>query len=192
MTRLLPATLSLMFLLPIAAMAQQGGANHGAMDRGAMNDAASTRPAVREGGQSAFAAIAEIVALLAADPATDWKSVDVESLRRHLIDMDNVTLRAQVAATPTDAGARFEVWSDNPSVQASIRRMVAAHVATMNGANGWTLTAAETERGATLDLGGKAADLAMIQGLGFIGVMTFGTHHQTHHWAIASGQNPHL
>ncbi|MFX5914869.1 hypothetical protein ABTE45_18800, partial [Acinetobacter baumannii] len=47
-------------------------------------------------GQSAFAAILEIVALLEADPATDWSKVNIEALRQHLIDMDNVTLRADV------------------------------------------------------------------------------------------------
>src|SRR5438046_3161300 len=43
--------------------------------------------APREPGQSAFAAIQEIVALLEADPGTDWTKVDIEALRRHLVDM---------------------------------------------------------------------------------------------------------
>ena len=193
MPRLLPAVLSLVFLLPAAAMAQQQGAvDHSAMDHGTMmHPGASTPSGVTEGGQAAFAAIAEIVSLLAADPATDWNKVDIEGLRQHLIDMDNVTLHAQVAATSTETGARFEVWSDDSSVQASIQRMITAHVATMNGVNGWTLTSAKTDRGATLEVAGKATDSAMIQGLGFIGVMALGTHHQAHHLAIALGQNPH-
>ena len=192
MTRLLPAALSLVLLLPVTAMAQQQGAmDHSMMDQGAMNHMASSPTGVTEGGQSAFAAIEEIVTLLAADPSTDWKSVNIEGLRQHLIDMDNVTLHAQVVATPTDTGVQFEVWSDDPAVRASIQRMVLAHVATMNGVNGWTLAAAKTERGATLDVAGTAADAAMIQGLGFIGVMTLGSHHQAHHLAIATGQNPH-
>src|SRR5665213_2414926 len=41
-------------------------------------------------GQSAFAAIQEIVAILEADPKTDWSRVNIEALRQHLIDMDNV------------------------------------------------------------------------------------------------------
>lgn len=192
MTRLLPTALSLVFLLPAAAIAQQqGGMDHSMMDHGAMMHSAASSSNVTEKGQSAFAAIAEIVALLAADPATDWKNVNIEGLRQHLIDMDSVTLHAQVLATPTDDGARFEAWSDDPAVQAPIRRMVLAHAVTMNGVNGWTLTAAETDRGATLDVGGAAADAAMIQGLGFIGVMALGMHHQAHHLAIATGQNPH-
>src|SRR5262245_28903445 len=49
-------------------------------------------------GQDAFGAIAEVVAILDADPATGWSRVDLERLRRHLIDMNEVVLRAAVAA----------------------------------------------------------------------------------------------
>lgn len=192
MTRLFPAALSVIFMLPVAAL---GGKpelmTHTAVDQGATDHAAAISPGVTEGGQAAFAAIEEIVALLAANPSTDWKRVDVEALRQHLIDMDNVTLRAHVSVAPTDAGVRFDVWSDDAAVRTAIQRMVSAHVTTMNGVNGWELTTAKTERGAVLDVAANAADTAMLQGLGFIGVMTLGAHHQSHHWAIAVGQNPH-
>ncbi|MFI5002553.1 MAG: hypothetical protein ACHQK9_21925, partial [Reyranellales bacterium] len=45
-------------------------------------------------GQDAFGAIQEIVRLLEADPKTDWSKVDLEGLRQHLIDMNEVTLKA--------------------------------------------------------------------------------------------------
>jgi hypothetical protein len=45
-------------------------------------------------GQAAFGAIQEIVRLLEADPNTDWSKVDLEALRQHLIDMNDVTLKA--------------------------------------------------------------------------------------------------
>src|ERR1700756_4787445 len=47
-------------------------------------------------GQDAFGAIAEIVRVLDADPATDWTKVDLERLRQHLIDMNEVVLRSTV------------------------------------------------------------------------------------------------
>jgi hypothetical protein len=191
MNALLPTALSLALLFPATAMAQQQGVmDHSMMDHGAMNHP-SSGSGVTEGGQSAFAAIEEIVTLLAADPATDWTNVNVEGLRQHLIDMDNVTLRAQVVATSTNTGARFVVWSVDPDVQASIQRMVLAHVATMNGVNGWTLTAAKSDRGVTLEVSGTSAEATMIEGLGFIGVLTLGSHHQAHHLAIALGHDPH-
>lgn len=146
---------------------------------------------LKQGGEAAFAAIQEIVTQLAADPTTDWSKVNIEALRQHLIDMDNVTIRASVAATSLPKGARFAVSSEDPGVRASIQRMVLAHAKTMNGANGWTLLAKTTDNGAELTVTGAPKDAAMIQGLGFIGVMTLGTHHQAHHLMLAQGMNPH-
>ena len=164
-----------------------------AMDPGGMAPMAGSQDAVtlHEGGQAAFAAIQEIVTLLAADPKTDWLKVNIEALRQHLINMDNVTLRAVVASTPMPDGASFAVTSDDPSVRGSIQRMVMAHAATMNGANGWALKAQTTDQGAVLVVTGAPADAAKIQGLGFIGVLTLGMHHQAHHLMLARGMNPH-
>jgi hypothetical protein len=89
-------------------------------------------------------------------------------------------------------GIRFEATSDTPAVAASTKRMVTAHVMTMDGANGWTLQAAEIPGGATLTVTpANASDLDKIRGLGFIGVMTVGMHHQEHHLAIATGRSAH-
>ena len=67
--------------------------------------------------------------------------------------------------------------------------MVMAHVATMNGAEGWDMRAEEVDGGAVMTVTGT--DIARIRGLGFTGLMTVGMHHQAHHLALASGQNPH-
>jgi hypothetical protein len=142
-----------------------------------------------EPGQAAFAAIAEIVAILIADPETDWSQVDIEALRRHLIDMDNLTLRARVEAREIEDGAVFDVTSDRPDVVASIQAMVPAHAATMNGAAGMEMEAETLPGGARLTVTGP--DPAMIRGLGLVGVMTLGMHHQAHHLAIARGLHPH-
>lgn len=156
-------------------------------DAGAMTTPADPR----EAGQSAFAAIQEIVAHLMADPDTDWASVDIEALRQHLVDMDNVTLRARVETQPVDGGARFVVTSDDPTVTASIRAMVPAHAATMDGVEGWHLSAEPAEGGAILTATGNDEAEPRIRGLGFIGLMTVGMHHPAHHLAIATGQAPH-
>src|SRR4051794_29391894 len=50
----------------------------------------------REPGQSAYAALGEAVRIMVADPQTDWSRADVNALRNHLVDMDNVTLHANV------------------------------------------------------------------------------------------------
>ena len=182
---------SVVLAQPIGAAAQEA-LDHAAMDHGAMDHALPAQSGPREAGQSAFAAIQEIVALLRADPATDWGKVDIESLRQHLIDMDNVTLRADVTATELPTGARFAVTSPDPAVQGSIHRMVLAHAATMQGVEGWRFEATQTATGADLAVLATAAEAAQIRGLGFIGVMTVGVHHQGHHLALASGvADPH-
>lgn len=161
---------------------------HAEMDHSAMMQHDEPALSPTEGGQAAFAAIQEIVAALLADPKTDWGRVNIEALRQHLIDMDNVTLRAKVAAEEIEGGARFTVTSDDPAVQASIRAMTVAHAATMDGVEGWSLAAEETEDGAILTATG---DPIRIRALGFIGLMTVGMHHQAHHLSLARGEMPH-
>ena len=147
--------------------------------------------APREPGQSAFAAIQEIVALLEADPGTDWSKVNIEALRLHLVDMDAVTLRARVAAEPVEGGARFVVTGEG-EVTGSIRRMVQAHAATMDGTDGWRMIADDRPGGAALTVTSpRGADAVKISALGLIGIMTRGMHHQQHHLMLARGMNPH-
>lgn len=179
--------------IPGLALAQDAAGQHGTMQHMAnmSHDAgemigSSVSDGVTEGGQSAFAAIQEVVARILTDPQTDWTCVDIEALRQHLIDMDNVTLRARVETREVADGYRFEATSEGPAVTASIRHMVPAHVAAVNGVEGW---AEEIPGGAALTV--TSGDPARIRALGFIGVMTVGMHHQTHHLALALGQNPH-
>lgn len=179
------------FVLAQDAPGQHDGMQHGQHLSGATHEGYEMNEVdgVMEGGQSAFAAIQEIVSRLIADPETDWSNVDIEALRRHLIDMDNVTLRARVDVHEIEGGARFEATSDEAGVTDSIRAMVPAHAAIMNGAEGWSLQAAEMPGGAALTVTGP--DPERIKALGFIGVMAVGMHHQAHHLALATGQNPH-
>jgi hypothetical protein len=169
------------------------GMEHGSMPmhHGGMHSAAAKSAGVpSESGQAAFAAIQEIVQILEADPGTDWSKVDIEGLRQHLIDMNSVTLQARVKGEPVEGGMRFTVTGDGP-VRGSIRRMVLAHAATMNGADGWRFSAEEVDGGATLTVLPPSGDLPKLRGLGFIGVMTRGMHHQEHHLMLARGEHPH-
>ena len=146
----------------------------------------------REPGQSAFAAIEEIAAILDEDPATDWSRVNMDRLREHLADMDNVLLRARVRATPLPGGARFTVTGEDDATRASIRSMVPAHAETQQGSAGLQLTSARTAEGAVLTVPGHGpAAEARIRALGFFGLLTVGGHHQQHHLAIATGRTVH-
>jgi hypothetical protein len=73
-----------------------------------------------------FGAIQEIVRMLDADPKTDWSKVNLEALRQHLIDMDEVTLKADAATKQIDGGIEVTVTGMGRTVEA-IQRMVPAH-----------------------------------------------------------------
>jgi len=143
-----------------------------------------------EGGQSAFTAIAEVVNLLRADPNTDWNSVDIDALRDHLRDMDIVTIDSSTITKEVPGGLRFEITGEG-DVQAAIRRMVSAHAGMMDGQDGWAYQFEETAGGANMTITTPEQDLPVLKALGFYGIMASGMHHQPHHWAMATGSNPH-
>lgn len=187
-------------LSPAAALAQEGehhggAGHHPSHGRHQMTHEAEhgSRPLAKaptQPGQSAFAAIQEIVEILRADPDTDWSKVDIEALREHLIDMDNVTLRARVSSEPVDGGVRFVV-SGEGGVADSIRRMILAHSAAMDGVDEWRFEARPTRDGAEMIVLTPTRDRDELRGLGLLGVLTRGMHHQQHHLMIARGGHPH-
>lgn len=143
-------------------------------------------------GQAAFAAIAAVVETLEADPTTDWSQVDIEALRQHLIDMDQVMMDSRVAAEALPDGALFRVSGDGATRDA-IRRMTLAHARALDAMPDLSATARETPGGAALEV--RAADgsertATRIRGLGFAGLLTLGSHHGPHHLMIARGQVP--
>ena len=142
-------------------------------------------------GQDAFGAIQEIVRLLEADPLTDWSKVDLEALRQHLIDMNEVTLRADAAAKPIDGGLEIAVTGSGRTL-AAIQRMVPAHAKEINGRNGRTAWTDPLPNGVRLTVtSNEAKEVAHIRGLGFIGILASGSHHQAHHVAMAKGEFAH-
>jgi hypothetical protein len=142
-------------------------------------------------GQDAFGAIGEIVAMLEADPKTDWSKIDLEALRQHLIDMNDVTLQADVVTKPVDGGLEMAVTGSGRTL-AAIRRMVPAHAGEIDGRNGWTAKTARLDNGVLLTVtASDAKEVAHIRGLGFIGILVSGSHHQPHHLAMAKGEPIH-
>jgi hypothetical protein len=142
-------------------------------------------------GQDAFGAVQEIVRILEADPKTDWSKVDLEALRQHLIDMNEVTLKADADAKPIDGGMEIAVTGSGRTLLA-IQRMVPAWAATMNGDKGWAAKTSELPNGVRLTVTtSDPKEVAHIRGLGFIGLMASGAHHQAHHLAMARGTFDH-
>lgn len=142
-------------------------------------------------GQDAFGAIQEIVARLEADPATDWSKVNLETLRQHLIDMNEVTLRADAAATPVAGGLAIAITGSGRTLEA-IQRMVPAHAQEIDGLNHWRATTAPLANGVSLTVtSDDPKEVQKIRGLGFIGILVTGSHHKPHHLAMARGEFPH-
>ena len=142
-------------------------------------------------GQDAFGAIAEIVRLLDADPATDWAKVDIERLRQHLIDMNEVVLRSAVKQTPVSGGLAMEITGTGRTEQA-IRAMVVPHAVELDRLRSFASKTETIPGGVRLTVLARNPDdakiVARIRGLGFAGLLTEGAHHQAHHQAMAKGE----
>ena len=144
-----------------------------------------------EPGQAAFATIAEIVALLDADPNTDWSKVNVSALRDHLVDMNSLMVGASVDRLESDGELTFMVSGDGKVLRA-IQAMVPAHAEELDKLGPWSVEAATTPTGAVLAVKTATANEAdKVRALGFFGLMTLGSHHQQHHLAMAKGMMNH-
>lgn len=140
-----------------------------------------------EGGQGAFAALAEVVAILEVDKNTDWSKVNITSLRNHLVDMNSLTLQANVTVSKIANGVEFTITGDNKTLRA-IQSMVPAHANELNKMAAWTAETEILDNGVRLSMTSK--DLRVVQkinALGFFGLMATGSHHQPHHLGMAQG-----
>jgi hypothetical protein len=150
--------------------------------------------AATAGGQYAFATISEIVRILKADPATDWSKVNLEILRQHLIDMDDVTMRAAATRRNVPGGLQMEITGTGRTA-AAIKRMVTAHAHVLAEHTPYKPTVRDIPGGVRLTVVAKdtssAATVAMIRGLGFAGIMVEGEHHAEHHLMMARGTGHH-
>ncbi len=148
---------------------------------------AHNHAAPTETGQSAFAAMAEIVELLRQNPRTDWDTVDIPALQRHLVDMELLATQAEAMETVGDGSVQFDVTGE-PNVVEALHRMVPAHAPFLDAETGWTTEVERNDSGVIVRVSG---DAQMISALGFHGLMTIGAHHQEHHLGIATGTMSH-
>jgi len=138
-------------------------------------------------GQDAFGAIQEVVQILQADASTDWSKVNIAALRQHLIDMNEVTLRAVATERLLDNGIEIAVTGEGRTLEA-IKRMVPAHVNELREI-GWNAKSEDLANGVKLTVMASGAQpLAKLKALGFMGIMVQGAHHQPHHLMMAKGE----
>lgn len=155
--------------------------------------ASSLATPLSELGNGAFAAIREVIDELNARADTDWSKVDLEALRQHLMDMQRFTLEAEVLAMEAiDGGLRVTVRGTSPEASASIGRVLHAHAPMLEAEAGWSASVTDLDEGTVLEVTSeRAGEADHIRGLGYIGLLATGSHHQQHHWLIATGGEPH-
>lgn len=145
----------------------------------------------QEPGNGAFAAIAEIVQLLARDDATDWSTVDIDALRTHLVDMDALIIGAEVETQELPDGLVMSV-SRGGRPGAAAERMVPAHAPVLAAETGWSSSIdRQSETIVWTVRATDEADVIRLKALGFFGLMATGDHHREHHLAIAQGRSTH-
>jgi hypothetical protein len=157
--------------------------------------AACNRPLPTMPGQAAFGAIGEIIRLLDADPLTDWTKANIEGLRAHLVDMDDVIMRSSVTQRSIPGGLQMDITGAGKIVGA-IQRMAMSHARSLDQSPDYAAAATELPNGARLVITARdsanTARAARIRGLGFAGLMAEGDHHMRHHLALARGDTaPH-
>lgn len=143
-------------------------------------------PTATEPGQAAFAAIAEVVALLQADAKTNWAKVDIDALREHLVDMHRVFTQAKVRTARGVDGITFVVTGTGDT-RASIVRMTTAHARTMDGTGGESWSVQDHPEGVVVTVTTGTGALDRLHALGFFGLLAQGMHHTRHHVQIALG-----
>jgi hypothetical protein len=184
---------ALALLLPMSALMAQGHVHTPGMTHPATPQPAAAAPT--QAGSAPFAALAEVVALLEADPSTDWSRVRLDRLRDHLVDMHRVTVDARVAARDVPGGAEFTVTGTGATVGA-IQRMVTAHGAMLNGpsnaAGALRVHTMTLPAGARVRVTAAAPEdvraVARVRALGFHGFLVLDNHHGPHHLALARGE----
>lgn len=172
------------FTLPVAAQSIAPRPMHAVAASGTQATPMPTQP-----GEAAFGAIQEIVKILEADPSTDWSRVNLDALREHLIDMDEVTLHAHAAVRHVPGGIAVAVTGRGRTL-AAIRRMVPDDARYLDGHEGWRVTASVLPNGVLLRATSTdAKQTTIIRGLGFIGLLASGDYHEAHHLMIAKGEH---
>ena len=129
--------------------------------------------------------------MLSADPDTDWARVDIDGLREHLVDMNQLVVGASVHSEHLQNGLRMRIdTSGRPGEAAS--RMVPAHAPFLAAESGWqSQVASEGDEIVWTVTTTDGEAVARIQALGFFGLMATGDHHRMHHMAMARGEAAH-
>ncbi|NOX15311.1 MAG: hypothetical protein GXP61_04700 [Epsilonproteobacteria bacterium] len=146
-----------------------------------------------EAGNDAFGTIQEVIRNLKNDPNTDWSKVNIEALRAHLSDMEDITLNIKILSQKNiPNGVVVIIKPTTPRAYSALKKVFQAHPRQLKKDTGWDMRVEEKNKNFTITITtSKKNEVNEIRGLGYIGIMAYGSHHQLHHWMMAKGMNPH-
>ena len=174
------------------AVAKNHDKHQSLMQHESVKQKADTKAVLMQAGTDPFATLQEVINQLETNPNTDWEKANLEALRLHLVQMEDMTLNVDVVQSLIDKGFKAVVTPTTPRALKSMSTVLSAHPAQMKNETGWDMQVSENNGVFTLVVTTQnIAEVVKIRGLGYIGVMATGSHHQAHHWAMASGNNPH-
>lgn len=179
------------------ALGRPAQAQHGDPHRADSADASHTHESadmpLQAPGHAIFGTVQEAIQALEADPETDWSAVDVEALRQHLIDMHHAALNVAVdEQAAIDNGVRLVIRPTTDEAAGALQRVLSAHPTMLQQETGWQMDVTPDNNRFILhvtDPSGTEAD--KIRGLGYIGLLAYGPHHQHHHWMMVRDAAPH-
>lgn len=146
-----------------------------------------------EAGNDIFGTIQEVIANLNANPNTNWDKVNIGALREHLLDMRDMTINIEVISQDRlKNGSKILIRPTNIRSRQAMKRVLSAHPAQLKKETNWQMQVHKQEdKYLLITTTDKPKEVNKINGLGYIGLMAYGSHHQPHHWSMATGSNPH-
>jgi len=107
--------------------------------------------------------------------------------------MNDMTLHIEVISQkPIDHGLETIIKPTTARAALALKRVFKAHPMQLMHETGWNMNVVNNNDRYTLTITStNEKDINKIRGLGYIGLMAYGNHHQAHHWAMANGVNPH-
>ena len=142
-----------------------------------------------ESGNDIFGAIQQVISQLEQSSNTDWSQVNLEALRQHLLDMKAFTEEVEVLSqNPIESGIEIQVKPQTERAGIALSNVFKMHPSMIKSEQGWEMKASQSDNSiwtitCTTD---KTSEVDKIRGLGYIGLLATGAHHQLHHWMIAT------
>jgi hypothetical protein len=176
----------------------QGHTDGMKMDHHSMNTVSADEKTITEAtnllesGTDPFAVIQETISKLEANKNTDWSKVNIEALRKHLVEMEDATLNVTLKQVNVKNGFAAMIFPQTNRAVKSLFNLLKNHPEQMEKETGWVMVVNRVDDHFEITVTTKNdKEIDKIRGLGYIGVIAYGDHHKKHHWSMASGEEVH-